>query len=79
MQLQPVEEPEEEVSEPFVEEDAVESTIEVIETVEETDTEPTNTTASGRLASLREEIVTDDAPPREGTVEDRMKKFFGNE
>ena len=79
MQLQPVEEPEEEVSESFVEEDIVESTIEVIETVEETDAEPTNTTASGRLASLREEIVTDDAPQREGTMEDRMKKFFGNE
>ena len=79
MQLQPVEEPEQEVSESFVEEDIVESTIEVIETVEETDAEPTNTTASGRLASLREEIVTDDAPQREGTMEDRMKKFFGNE
>ena len=79
MQLQPVEEPEEEVSEPFVEEDIVESTVEVIEAVEETDTELTNTTASGRLATLREEIVTDDAPQREGTMEDRMKKFFGNE
>ena len=78
MQLQPVEEPEE-VSEPFMEEDIVESTVEVIEAVEQTDTEPTNTTASGRLASLRDEIVTDDAPQREGTMEDRMKKFFGNE
>lgn len=79
MQLQPVEEPEEEVSEPFMEEDIIESTVEVIETVEQTDPEPSNTTASGRLASLRDEIVTDDAPQREGTMEDRMKKFFGNE
>ena len=55
------------------------TTIEVIETVDEDDTEPTSITASGRLASLREEIVTDDTPKREGTMEDRMKKFFGNE
>ena len=57
----------------------IESTIEVIESVEETPLDTADATASGRLASLREEIGTDGAPQREGSIEDRMKKFFGNE
>ena len=37
-----------------------------------------DTTASGRLASLRDEIGEGDAPAKEGAIEDRMKKFFGD-
>ena len=80
MQLQPMDDDVQETPEASVDEEMmVESTIEVVETVEAIDTEPTSTTASGRLASLREEIDTDGAPKREGSIEDRMKKFFGNE
>ena len=56
---------------------ALESTIEIIESVEESTEEETNASASGRLASLRQEMGTDDAPQREGSLEDRMKDFFG--
>ena len=56
---------------------ALESTIEIIESVEERTEEETNASASGRLASLRQEMGTDDAPQREGSLEDRMKDFFG--
>ena len=53
-------------------------TIEVIEAVEQ---EPTATpeTASGRLASLRDEMGSNEAVDREGTLEDRMKEFFRDE
>ena len=56
---------------------ALESTIEVIESIQEIEEEETDASASGRLASLREEMGTDDAPAREGSLEDRMKDFFG--
>ena len=56
---------------------ALESTIEVIESIQELEEEETDASASGRLASLREEMGTDDAPAREGSLEDRMKDFFG--
>ena len=53
-------------------------TVEVIEVVEQ---EPpvTPETASGRLASLRDEMGSNDAVDREGTLEDRMKEFFRDE
>ena len=80
IQLQTVEDEAPSEPEPSADEDMViESTIEVIESVEETPHEPADATASGRLASLREEIGTDGVPEREGSFEDRMKKFFGNE
>ena len=56
---------------------ALESTIEVIESIQGLEEEETDASASGRLASLREEMGTDDAPAREGSLEDRMKDFFG--
>ena len=53
------------------------TTIEVIERIEEAvEEEPT---ASGRLASLREEMGTDSGVEREGSLEDRMSKFFGDD
>ena len=68
-----MEEPSEDTTEVAVEE----TTIEVIEHIEADDqTEPT---ASGRLASLREEMGTDDAVQPEGTIEDRMSKFSDND
>ena len=80
IQLQTVEDETPSEPEPSVDEDMViESTIEVIESMEEAPLDTTDATASGRLASLREEIGTDGAPEREGSIEDRMKKFFGNE
>ena len=80
IQLQTVEDEAPSEPEPSADEDMViESTIEVIESVEETPLDTADATASGRLASLREEIGTDGAPQREGSIEDRMKKFFGNE
>ena len=39
--------------------------------------DPVDETASGRLASLRQEMGGDDLNQREGSIEDRMKKFFG--
>ena len=81
MQLQSVEVEATPEPVPVVEEmEVAATTIEVIESVEQPETgPPADTTASGRLANLREEIGTDDAPAREGSIEDRMKKFFGNE
>ena len=51
--------------------------VEVIETtvVEE----ETDTTASGRLASLREEIAPSDDAGKQGSLEDRLNQFFGGE
>jgi len=54
----------------------VDSIVEVIETVEVIEEE--DTTASGRLASLRDELGDGDGPQREGSIEDRMKEFFGD-
>ena len=51
--------------------------VEVFDDVEIAAPEPVDETASGRLASLREELGGDDVGEREGTIEDRMKKFFG--
>ena len=51
--------------------------VEVIETTVVED--ETNTTASGRLASLREEIAPSDEPGRQGSLEDRLNQFFGGE
>ena len=50
--------------------------IEVFDDVE-APPEPVDETASGRLASLRQEMGGDDQNEREGSIEDRMKKFFG--
>ena len=54
-----------------------ESMVEVIEHVEP-EPEPVDITPSGRLASLREEMGDGDVQQREGSIEDRMKKFFGD-
>ena len=59
------------------EEDPEMDLIEVIEEAPETTDE--NRTASGRLASLRQELGGDDDVERQGSIEDRMSKFFGNE
>ena len=50
--------------------------VEVIETtvVEE----ETDTTASDRLASLREELAPSDDAGRQGSLEDRLNQFFGD-
>ena len=53
-------------------------TVEVIEAIEELPPE-TPVTASGRLASLRDEMGASDGVEREGTLEDRMKEFFRDE
>ncbi len=67
----------EDVSQDTAEVTVEETTIEVIEAIDEEDQpEPT---ASGRLASLRQEIGTDEAVQPEGSIEDRMSKFFGND
>ena len=80
IQIQPDEGKETGDSEPVVEEETIiESTIEIIESVEESTVEDEDTTASGRLANLRDEMDTDGTPERTGSIEDRMKKFFGNE
>ena len=79
LQIEPVEEPSvvEEPPEDTTEVALEDTTIEVIEHIEAD--EQTEPTASGRLASLREEMGTDDAVQPEGTIEDRMSKFFGND
>ena len=68
------------VDEPTVEdemhEEESEPMIEVFDDVEAAP-EPVDETASGRLASLRQEMGGDDQNEREGSIEDRMKKFFG--
>ena len=68
----------EEMSESLPEEPVHIETVEVIEIVEE---EPTVTpkTASGRLASMREELGSNEGAQREGSIEDRMKEFFRDE
>lgn len=55
-------------------------TVSVVEVGEAVDPEqnPTPVTASGRLASLREEIVEDEVVEPKGSIEDRMKDFFGD-
>ncbi|MEL0181967.1 MAG: hypothetical protein VW872_02775 [Candidatus Poseidoniales archaeon] len=77
MQLELVSAPDEE---PAIEDDSeVEASQPMVEVFEEIETapEPVDATASGRLASLREEMGGDDVNEREGTLEDRMKNFFG--
>ena len=77
IQIQTVEDEAPSEPETSADEDMViESTIEVIESVEETPNDTVAATASGRLASLREEIGSDGTPEREGSIEDRMKKFL---
>jgi len=49
----------------------------VIEVIEETQPDAP-ATASGRLASLREEMGEQGDEQREGSIEDRMKDFFGD-
>ena len=64
--------------EPAVPVDEVEreSSTEVVESIEVIEEE--DTTASGRLASMRDELGEGDGPAKEGSIEDRMKKFFGD-
>ena len=64
--------------EPAVPVDEVEreSSTEVVESIEIIEEE--DTTASGRLASMRDELGEGDGPAKEGSIEDRMKKFFGD-
>jgi len=52
-----------------------EQVVEVIEVVEEEPELPA--TASGRLASLREEMDETSTVNEKGSIEDRMKDFFG--
>ena len=54
----------------------MDSVVEVIESIEVIEQE--DTTASGRLASLRDELGDGDGLQREGSIEDRMKEFFGD-
>ena len=70
------------------EEDSVEAPQEVfdetsmtdlIEVIEQSPSEQLPATASGRLASLRSELGDDSPQEREGTLEDRMKRFFHEE
>ena len=72
--------PEEEIDD-FSIEFEEENTVEIIEIpedepAEESDSEPTPSTASGRLASLRSEIETDDKPIDKRPLSDRMADFF---
>ena len=55
--------------------DDVTSTIEIIET--EDATVESNPSASGRLASMRDELGENDVEEREGSIKDRMDQFFG--
>ena len=50
----------------------------LIEVIESTAQEPDSMDASGRLASIRQEMGDDRSPDREGKIEDRMKRFFGD-
>ena len=59
-----------------VDDTQVDSTVEVIESIEVIEEE--DTTASGRLASLRDELGEGEGPAKEGSIEDRMKEFFGD-
>ena len=77
LQVEEIQPSEELTIEPVaIDETQVESTVEVIESIEAIEVE--DTTASGRLASLRDELGEGDAPAKEGAIEDRMKKFFGD-
>ena len=58
-----------------VDDTQVDSTVEVIESIEVIEED---TTASGRLASLRDELGEGEGPAKEGSIEDRMKEFFGD-
>jgi hypothetical protein len=71
---------EEEISVAFSEQEPtpvndVTSTIEIIESEEPAVDE--NPSASGRLASMRDELGENDIEEREGSIEDRMNQFFG--
>nr|ADD93172.1 hypothetical protein [uncultured archaeon MedDCM-OCT-S06-C18] len=55
--------------------DDVTSTIEIIE--HDDIPEESNPSASGRLASMRDELDENDVEEREGSIEDRMNQFFG--
>ncbi len=78
IQVEDVEEQSEEKVEPTEElvndEDMMVEVIETTVVEEETDT-----TASGRLASLREELAPSDDAGRQGSLEDRLNQFFGGE
>ena len=56
---------------------AVEAPVVEVFEEEESTPVPEDTTASGRLANLRQELGGDEVGEREGSIEDRMKKFFG--
>ena len=79
------EQPQEDEIDDFSIEFEEENTIEIIEIPEEepaevsaevSASEPTPSTASGRLASLRSEIETDDKPVDKRPLSDRMADFF---
>ena len=55
------------------------SMTDLIEVIEQSPSEQLPATASGRLASLRSELGDDSPQEREGTLEDRMKRFFHEE
>lgn len=77
LQVEEIQSPEDLTEEPVAIDDAqVDSTVEVIESIEVIEEE--DTTASGRLASMRDELGEGDGPAKEGSIEDRMKEFFGN-
>ena len=77
LQIEEIEEPEhQDLAEETVDESKTDSTVEVIESIEVFEEE--DTTASGRLASLRDELGEVDGPAKEGSIEDRLKKFFGD-
>ena len=75
------EQPQEDEIDDFSIEFEEENTIEIIdipeeEPAEESVSEPTPSTASVRLASLRSEIETDDKPVDKRPLSDRMADFF---
>jgi len=51
--------------------------VEVIEVSQEEVASEATRSASGRLASLREEIGEGDGAKPDGNIEDRMNNFFG--
>ena len=73
-----IDEPEHTAEESIEHEQEQLTTVEVIEVVEESEPEQPKT-ASGRLASLREELGEGEDTNREGSIEDRMNRFFGGE
>lgn len=52
--------------------------VDLIEVIETPNEEPDSMDASGRLASIRQEMGENQTPDREGDLEDRMKRFFGD-